>query len=541
MKKLLSVFLAIIMVVSVLTVGFSVAAYDDLWTGMTDIPNIYIQGWGEPIYNADGTVVYDAGDSSRLGGAAPPDFDLMATINECLPYLRNAFLKDEWDAYNEKLLGIVDSIYGGVILDKNGDPRNGSDINKYWLNDQYQNRLCSNGKYALRAYNFHIDWRIDPFVNAERLNSFIQNSKASTGKDKVNITARCEASNIVAAFLEKYGTEDVNCCSLYVNTAYGCDAISDLFSGDFYFDGESIQRFKEQGEYTIGGEDVNGLIDTLLDLLIDTYALDSTTLAASPLIHKLYEESVTKVILHSYGTMPGIWSVISAEDYAKAKRYIFAGVEDEYAGLIAKLDYYDEHVRQRTDDLFKKAVADGAKIQFIGKYGDYAMVPITINTLETSDGSVNLSHAAPGATVAKRGKVLSKDHIAKAEASGKGAYISDDRVVDTSTCLFPETTWVIHNSRHEDFPDSIHEIIADFFASDGTMTVSNQDKFPQFLHSDDEGTSLVPLTAENGSQPNDDQSHTKTTIREKFIAFIRMIINLFKKVLKGEIQLNGLG
>ena len=539
MKKFLSVFLATLMIVSVATAAFCAsAAYDNWNTGMTDIPNIYVQGQGRAIINEDGTVVYDKKQSALGGSALDPDFDLMTTIKDYLPYFKNAVLNDEWDEYNEKMVGLADQIYGGVALDSNGDPKNGSHIIDDFSYMSQQDRLAANGKYALRGYNYYIDWRLDPFETADLLNVYIENVLSTTGKDKVNLFSRCEGCNIVAAYLDKYGTDCVNCCTFYINTVYGIDDISGLFSGNIAIEGEALQAFKAQGNYSIGDEVVNALIDSLFDVLVDTYSFDAFSLSTTPLIQKIYEETLSKFLLHSYATMPGIWAMIRADDYARAKKYIFAGVEEEYAGLIEKLDYYDKHVRSRADELFKEAEASGAKIQFIGKYGDYAMKPITENCREVSDGVVLLSHTAPGATVAKKGRTLSKKYIKKAEKNGNYAYISADRVVDCSTCLFPDTTWVVYNSKHSEFPWCVDEIAAEFFASDGTMTVSSRDRFPQYTTYVADGDCLVPLTAENGAQPNTEPAHTEETIKAKVAEFVRLIIDVFKQIIKGEIRLS---
>ena len=540
MKKLLSVIMAVVMLLSAFAVGASAAGYDDWKTGLTDIPNIYIQGQGAELYDSEGNVLYGRTHTSLGGVVTDEPIDLTELLNDYMPDFKAALLNGEWEPYNEKIVALADKIYGKIALDENGNSKDGvHHVGTYdYISESYTDHKGTGGKYALRGYNFYIDWRIDPFETADLLNDYIKTVLASTGKSKVNLTSRCEGCNIVAAYLDKYGTDDVNCCCFYINTVYGCDDISCIFSGDFSFDGESISRYKDLENLSIGDDElVNELIDRTLAVLVDTYSVDALTLAATPLVQKIYEETLTKFLLHSYATMPGIWAIIGKQDYARAKKYIFKGVEDEYAGLIAKLDYYDAHVRQRADELFKKAEADGAKIQFIGKYGDYAMYPISEASREYSDGSVILAHSAPGATVAKYGKTLSKKYIEKAEAKGNGEYISADRVVDCSTCLFPETTWVIHNSEHRDFPWCIHEIIADFFASDGTMTVSNQERFPQFMHYVQEGSRIVPLTAENGAQKQPVE-HTKTTIREKIAAFVRFFIDLFKKIASGELKLS---
>ena len=541
MKKLLSVFLTILLIASAFTAAFSAFAfssYDELYLGISDTPNIWIRGQGQEILDENGGVIFSEGVFDGEEGVNVSD-----AISECMPLLLNAVTKGDWDAYNEKVLSIVEPVYRRARLDGNGDPQYGSHIDRdLFFNLTNYDMKAANGKYAFTSYEFAFDWRLDPFEIAADLKTFIDNVKTVTGKDKVNVSGRCEATNVIAAYIAEYGSDDLNCASFYVSTLFGEDTISAVFSGDISFNGEAVQRYLDHNNDGIAIEDdlLSEIITKSLALLVDTYSLDGATVMLSPVIQKFYQESFTKIIMASYGTMPGIWSLVSAESYARAKKYVFDGIEDEYAGLIEKLDNYNTKVRQRADKILLDAAESGVKIQFIGKYGDFPMKPVSESARFQNDNTLILSNAARGAKVSEFGKILSKKYRQSVEAAGKGQYISPDLAVDCSTCLFPDTTWVVYNSNHQDFPACINEIIADFFASDGTMTVFNQEKFPQFLYctgGDDENTAIEPMTKENGAQPNTEPAHTKTTIKEKFVEFLKMIINLIKKVFSGELKI----
>lgn len=531
MKKIVSVVLSVIMTLSVLTACFTAYAYSDYSTGISDIPNIYIQGQGSNIVTEDGEVVYGSGDAGE-------SFDLGEAVTECLPLLKDALLTDDWTLYQNKLLEICEPIYGKVRLDGNGDPQFGTHLrDTSWMPDQYQNRVSSNGKYALRAYNFYIDWRLDPFETAAVLHDYIENVKLATGKDKVNITARCEGNNIVGAYLAQYGSDDINCLNIYISTLYGCEPISSLFSGRINLDLEALKRFKDQ-DFPIDDPFIDELINTTADLLVDTYAADGISIAIKPLLNKLYKEAVIPVLRASYGTMPGIWAIVSSDDYAVAKRNVFRGVEDEYAGLIAKLDDYDKRVRRVIDDVILDAVNNGTKVSIWAKYGDYTMYPICQDNQLISDGVVTLEDSSFGAVQTHVGEVLSDKYIAKAEENGKAKYISPDKVCDVSTALLPDTTWVIYNSEHRDFPECIHELMAKFIISDGNMTVFSDETIPQFLRCSDGEEwqqTVSPLTPENGMQPNTAPQHTQVSIKDRAIAFLKSLIALIRNLLSQKI------
>lgn len=532
MKKLISVLLSVLMIFSALSVCFTASAYSDYSTGISDLPCIYIQGQGSNIITEDGEVVYGSGD--------PGDsFDLMGAVQECLPYLKDALLTNDWTPYQQKLLEIADAIYGKVRLDGNGDPQYGTHLrDTSWLPDQYQNRVASGGKYALRAYNFYIDWRLDPFETAAVLHEYIQNVKIATGKDKVNITARCEGNNIVGAYLAEYGSDDINCLNIYISTLYGCEPISSLFSGRINLDLDALKRFKDQ-DFPLDDPLIDALINNTADLLVDTYASLGLSIAAKPLLMKLYKEAVVPVIRASYGTMPGIWAIVGSGDYELAKYNIFKGVEDEYAGLIAKLDDYDKRVRRNIDNVILEAVENGTKVAVWSKYGDYTMYPICQDNALISDGVVTITESSFGATQTHIGEVLSNDYIKKAEAAGTAKYISPDKVCDVSTALLPDTTWVIYKSEHRDFPECIHEVMAEFFISDGEMNVFSNENIPQFLYCSDGEEwqqTVSPLTAENGMQPKTEQAHTKESIKDKAIAFVKALFALLKNLFEQKIS-----
>ena len=217
---------------------------------------------------------------------------------------------------------------------------------------------------------------------------------------------------------------------------------------------------------------------------------------------ELYDEVIAPLVLETYGTFPSFWAMVSEEDYPAARRNIFKGKEDAYAGLIEKIDRYDTDVRQHMDELMKGAKEAGVKIAVFAKYGDYLIPPVTENANELSDNTLLLSKASFGATTAKYGSTLPQAVLDKAAANGTDKYISPDKMVDASTCMFPDTTWFFWDCPHETFPDFIFDAMAKFYYADGDMTVFSDPDFPQYqiAHLDpnnsDIGT-LEPMNADN--------------------------------------------
>ena len=127
---------------------------------------------------------------------------------------------------------------------------------------------------------------------------------------------------------------------------------------------------------------------------------------------------------------------------------------------------------------------------------NFPNVPIIESHYENSDFVVDVKYASLGATAADYDKTFPADYVQA--VPGEINYISPDRVIDASTCAFPEKTWFIKNTTHlnnytED-PDSVFGFFDWLFAADGASSVQNE-TYPQFLVEKPD-QSVVPLTAD---------------------------------------------
>ena len=459
-----------------------------------DVPNIHVRGMAGDIVNAQGEPIDER---------AFPEGGLAGMVKDCMPSFLNALKKNDkeaWDAYRAKLFPAVKSCFGPMWLDNNGEATDGSDQDRSWKYEQMTDRRGADG-YGFDSYPFFYDWRLDPLATADELNTYIQQIKAVTGSDKVNINARCEGTNVLLAYFAKYGYADVNCAEFYAAASKGSELADALFSGHIHIDGDALVRYKD-AKLTIDDELTNELVNALIEFTGDTLLLDVAAFSMDLLFMKLYDEVIAPLVLETYGTFPSFWAMVSEEDYPAARRNIFKGKEDAYAGLIEKIDRYDTDVRQHMDELMKGAKEAGVKIAVFAKYGDYLIPPVTENANELSDNTLLLSKASFGATTAKYGSILPQAVLDKAAANGTDKYISPDKMVDASTCMFPDTTWFFWDCPHETFPDFIFDAMAKFYYADGDMTVFSDPDFPQYqiAHLDpnnsDIGT-LEPMNADN--------------------------------------------
>ena len=469
--KLTAILLALVFLFTM-----AVPAFAEETTGR-NVPIIHIFGLGADILNTEGENVYTV--DLPLNSIAEP---FKALIPDFIAAWK---LKpdDAWDFYYRSVREIVVPCFGPFFLDNNGEPSNGTHVAWDWDHGNLPNYKGPNG-YDFSAYVFHFDWRLDPFECAKVLNDYVQDVKKATGSDKVNVCARCEAVNLLLAYFAEFGYDDVKCAQLYASAARGTDAVSALFSGKIRVDADAVLRYKNQKSdaLTIEDELVRELVEALLVFSDDSLLLDVAAFSLDVFnLALLYDKVIAPIMLETYGTLPGIWSMVDKDDYSAARRGIFKGHEEEYAGLIEKLDRYDREVRQCADELVTKAVEAGVKVAIVTKYNDQQSIPISKHSNDLGDGIVNVTDASFGATTAKYGKTLSDAYLQNAEANGTAKYISPDKMVDASTCILPDTTWFIWGCDHSVFPGYIFNYLRRFFDADGEMTVFDDPSCPQYL------------------------------------------------------------
>ena len=245
-------------------------------------------------------------------------------------------------------------------------------------------------------------------------------------------------------------------------------------------------------------------------------------------VYKLVCENVVPRILRdSYGTMPGYWAMVEDDCYDSAKKLVFGGVEDEWAGLIEKLDHYHNNVALKSEEILKQCADDGINVYNIEKYG-FASFPVVKDCEMICDSTVNLTLASEGATtVDSFKKTFSKDYMAKAEQNGTAKYISPDRQVDASTCLFPDSTWFVKNLRHKAFPDSMNALVAEMINAEGTFTVFDSAEWPQYMVFDEETQTASPMTEENCNTTD----RWKTNFFKNLIIVFKNLGYIIKKLL----------
>ena len=550
MKKCISLILIFALLLALTVPAFSEEAPADEVT-----PIVYLRGNGEPIYDAEGNeVTADVGD---LKLDASREQIVEAAVNILRPFLGEGLLFNKWDNYGQAVYDEISPLFEKASLDGNGEPKYGTGVSPAVL--AQSEKIAStdqirNGKYGFFSYMFHFDWRLDPYEHVDRLHEYILTVLQATGKSQVSLASRCLGGSVMTAYLEKYGSEGLVKNALYCETlGNGCEMISKGFSGQVDFDSASIQRYYGQATFCdeIGygfGLEVPALVDEIvqktLDLKVQDGSLDRLCSGIEHLYARLYKALIPALFLAiGYGTQPIYWTFVKEEDFDLALDVMFGEEGSEkraqYAGLIEKILYYREHVTsQRTALLQKFSEEYGIHTGVIAKYGLLNM-PFLTGYDALSDGLASLEDSSLGATTAKVGTTLPQDYIDERTAAGYGDFISADGEVDASTCLFPETTWIIKNVHHDDF-DKACWPLAELFLNGTGVTVENSG-YARFRVNDYAAGTVEPMTSENCadlefiSRPTPEP--TFATRVQAFAALGKVIFRALGETIKEKLQI----
>ena len=505
MKRILSCILAAVLIFGSVIPAF---AGVDANESHSQIPVIRISGDGEALYDPDGNKIFHYKDVGKLiKGDSESGTDnsemYKAMAENLLPALAKGLMLNSWDDLYAALETEISKIFANSLLDENGNVTNGSGLSQRRKDEMLKKRTYSQkgdkGFFAWEDYWFHYDWRLDPMETADEFHTFVQDIKRTTGCEKVGIAATCLGTNIVMAYVAKYGAKDIQGIAMDGSVVGGAEILSDVICAKFDVDPPALMRVLRDVE-GLDMFSMNDFLTATIDMLVQTGLLEGVISTTENIFYDRLVEGVTSALaLSTFYTWPNYWACVTPEDYESAKYYVFGEEGSEkrtkYAGLIEKLDRYDREVRQKVPQLLQKVKDDGANLGIISKYG-FQMIPITSTTDAISDQFASVTRSSFGATTSDVYTTLSDEYIAQRTAEGKGKYISPDKQIDAATCLYPDSTWFIKGSSHSNWSCYELKIMLEVASADRQLTV-NDYPYSQFMVYDKESNHLEAMTTEN--------------------------------------------
>lgn len=495
MKKFLSILLSLTLIFSsVVLVSASendVNASDEtnvIAKTQTDTPVVVVRGM-----NFAGGLQFDRGTEN----ARPVNVQFDA--GELFKYLAKTFAAVVSTFSIEAGISVVCeyvvSLFSAYPCDENGDSLHDNITAEYYPEamSEYPDIIDRNASDEIglvaslcdrygadMVYYFPYDWRLDPMDNADLLDGVINTALADHGCEKVDIICCSMGGSITMAYMAEYGYSKLDTVISNTSVMFGSDVITDLFRGKVEFDADTVDRYVSAMVPALAGiikfANVTGGLDVLCKLLNDF---------AQKHEKQIFDES----LIPTFATLPGFWSMMDGNAYPEAREFIFGDKEDEYKGLLTRLDAFYNSVSSRRQEITDGAIANGVKLAIIANYNT-PLVPAYESAKYQGDGMVETKPMSGGALTSVMGSTLSDEQL----SVGDSKYVSADKCINASTCLYKDQTWFIKDAGHVIglYGSDCVYFLFELLESETQPYINTREKYPQFMQSDISET-LSPL------------------------------------------------
>ncbi len=336
---------------------------------------------------------------------------------------------------------------------------------------------------------YGLDWRQDPFTIADELNTWVKHIKEVTGAKKVSIAGISMGGVMVSTYIAKYGTADISNITMISSAFTGVSYVGELFKGNMQFNKNDLIAMIDE---TVGREELGKILGS-------TPILEQVLSLADTFLRYEKDKLYTDFVLPAFGYCLGFWSFVPNEDLLAAKDYMFSrsnASAAELAALSAKIDAY-QLVQRNVEKTFRRAQKNGVSLAILSNY-NLPMPPVSPDSAYTGDKVIETKQTSGGATCAPFGMTLP-------ESTPQSKYLSPDRMIDASTCMFPECTWFIKNMEHVGF--SMEENQCKFYAHILTapkqVDIDDHPDYPQFMLYNRDSHILMPLSLQYGDANRD--------------------------------------
>ena len=334
-----------------------------------------------------------------------------------------------------------------------------------------QDYLDVAGEDHLYYYSFNSFGNLDKITAG--LYDLIQQVKAETGHDKINLVPISQGGAVANNLLEYYPDvmDSLDRLIYVVPCLDGTSIVSDIYVHGVLDDPEAIYGYMIPE--LMGDDMTSKLIRIALRLLPEAVLQDVLDRAFDTLISDYLKNTTT------------MWAFIKAADYEKAAEKYLSGAEN--AEIRRQADSYQQ-ARLNSDANILKAIEKGVEVFNIVDYND-ALYPIVDSWNKVNaDGVIDLDSTSMGAYAAPVGKTLPEGYSQQGNSFGTCSdpshnHIDSHNVVDASTGLLPDHTFYYYNADHEatGSNDSLISLIVNLLYDDNfTDVYSYPEIYPQF-------------------------------------------------------------
>lgn len=485
MKKILSLFLAVLMIFSASVYAFAADSRSTETITESD-PVIMVRGMDFMNVKVDP----NTNDEKSVN-----DFSFKTIAPAVFKALWQLFLKRDKNAAIDTVLDCVYEVLKYNSMDENGDPVYNTGMRDYSLSADRYPELYEGESYELgivrtcletygKKYVYYVsyDWRVDPFVVADQINNAVQLAVKNTGHKKVNIICASMGGIMTMAYLSKYGYENIGRCIFDSSTFCGAQVACDVFTGKLNITAENLYNYLSNGS-------ANSAVKFAMNVLYKTGAIKLFTKLTDYILENRKDDIYDRVLIPIFGHSPTLWGLICEEDYGKAMDFIFGSKSNVTETFRKRTDALQSMMKNRTA-LLKEMISKGVKINVLSNYGS-PVTPFCENSDFSGDTILEAYNTSGFATVAKFGKTLGDDYKAK-----NPALLSPDNCVDLSTAILPEYTYMIKYAPHVagSYGTDYSDFIMYLLSNTGDAKAGSNEKYPQFMLSSFNTEELNPLS-----------------------------------------------
>lgn len=503
-RKVLSVLLCAILVALCAVPAFA----EDV---KATYPVLFVEGFnGAPLYK-NGTEKVFMPEASDLTGALRTLVPALLKFSAAKDMAKlSGDIDGQAKAYDDFLTAIVDavgSVYTTIACDEHGNSidseidvlptdafGSGAEVGE----SNIQEAVIPKAAEVLgndKVYYFTYDWRMSLIDTAAKLDRAVKEIKDITGADKVSLMGMSMGGALINTYTSIYGYGDV--CNLTMSSSAfkGLQYIGEIFTGHMDLDGKLLGGLID--DFLPEGIKISDIVSnlTVLNKLIDdmneafaydsqgTKALGATDENATAPKNRIREE----ILIPFFATTPGMWTFVPEEYFTDAIKYVFVDTDRTLssADLILKLtEYYT--IQKNAKINLQNAMNSGVTVSVVSHYNVH-VAPVTPNAKSmTGDITIETVGTSGGATCAPIGESFADDYT-QAMLPEKD-YMSPDRMVDASTCMFPDQTWFIKNMKHMEFDMDGNncDLFIWLVTATEQYTIDSNDLYPQFLFYDRE-------------------------------------------------------
>lgn len=422
MKKILCLVLTFLLMFTAVTPAFAAGE------GSEECPMVYIPGIATSIIYADK-------DDTSTELPVPDVDSITAFVKEkFIPALLVFTTDRDTERLARCITETINTKYAGWFNNPDGTAQGNSGT-----------RLVLPSKSEIKAgatIRFDYDWRGNPVEIAAQLNDYIEYVKEVSGFEKVALVPHSLGNVIALSYLSEYGYDDIQGIVFDTPAIEGATYIGELFCGDMKIDSDSISSLLKS---FLGENEYEALLNSVIDAFSIAGVPELLTVFLNDIIDKIMPTVFEESLVPLCGRWLTIWSMVPDSFIDEAMDSVFNGYwkNEDTSVLQGKVVDFNNKVREDKHETLL-AFDDVARVAVISRYGQ-ASLPITPSWDILSDGVLDTKLSSIGATTAPYGEIFDDAYLADKDP----AYISPDKTVDASTCLFPEKTWFIKNLVHE--------------------------------------------------------------------------------------------